>query len=149
MHQLRTLRPVVQVHQLQMPHSSTRKASPELRAPSSRKRKENTRFLDNGDTELPRNKRSKADVNQKKRHVPNESLHSSPSTQKSSIDIDIEDESGPASSPGVHSTKNHDDGDSNDNAPAPTEVEEEEEESAASKRSKPIPVLYFYHSKCL
>ncbi|KAH9008622.1 hypothetical protein EDB85DRAFT_2254845 [Lactarius pseudohatsudake] len=93
------------IFQPKMPPSRTNKPLPELRAVSSRKRKETSRIIENADPLLPKNKKSK-NSGKTKPACTDESthMHPSPSTQKSS-DTEEADNDGTSVTASLHPTE--------------------------------------------
>ncbi|KAH9025242.1 hypothetical protein EDB85DRAFT_1893982 [Lactarius pseudohatsudake] len=140
-----------------MPPSDSNKNLPELRAASTRKRKESSRVLENGDPLLPKNKISNAAVKRKLVHHPSKdtdmSTHPSPSTRRASVVTEeanpLNDGNGacngvnPSACPMVTALAQNLEpepasGSDSGIEEVPMEVSDEEpEESAASEMSKP------------
>jgi hypothetical protein len=151
--------PAFNIVQLPMlPHSRPNEVSLEIRAASSRKRKESRRAIENADPLLPKNKKAKPSAENKWARQDTEvPTHSSPSTRKSSVDIEevAKDGDSVASNPHpvdqaqIHElTDRSDDGDNE--APAVIDIDDEKpEESAESELSRPTTVLCHHQPKCI
>lgn len=141
-----------------MPPFCSDKALPILQAPSSRKRKASSRFIENTDLLLPKNKKSKRSIKRKPaQQDTNASTHPSPPTQKSFVEGAGDDSDSSSIAPGLRSPSMHsesiDPGISNgDEVSTIMEVDNEEseesarsKESAESKLSKPLPHAIYHH----
>jgi hypothetical protein len=158
--------------QLQMPPpSNPNRASPEVRAASSRKRVESRRAIENADPLLPKNKRrklsAKDDLEDKQARQDTVSTYPSLLTRRPSSSVDIEevgndDESvatavstihsiDEVAAPGVLELDVSDSSDGGDSEkPAVIDVDvDEPEESAESELSGPITMLCHYQPKCI
>jgi len=134
-----------------MPLSGSNKALPKLWPTSLRKRKESSRSIGNADPLLPKNKKSKPSIKKTLAHhdtdVP---TPPSPSTQKSSVDIQEVEDDGDSIVPNVHPNdpaqilELSDGSDDGEDKALVGDSGEEHEESAESELSKPATML-FYH----
>jgi hypothetical protein len=132
-----------------MPPSDTNEGLPGLRPASSRKRKETTRFLENGDPPQPKKKR----VSVSGKPAPKGAeppTHSSPPTQSSTVDLEDgrNDESDTSEHLPKKNPKSVDRADDDTRTLSDVDDDdevEEVEESAESERSKPITGKNHHH----